>query len=234
MNLEHHNNRDLFKVIPMNLLDNPNNGVVFTSKLCYHNEAQPKVMEQTKMSQKFGYARVSTPEQTVEPQIDALKKAGCDVIRQEKVSGKTRQGRTELETILDFIRSGDTLCVTRIDRLARNLKDLQDIVHDLDRRSISLQVIEHSIDTGTATGRAFLQMLGVFSEFEHRIREERQRLGILKAQREGKYKGKAPMDRTKIYELKDLGLSNAEIARRTKCTPMTVWRALKARGTNAV
>jgi DNA invertase Pin-like site-specific DNA recombinase len=87
----------------------------------------------------YGYARVSTLDQDLSIQRTALKAAGCEVIRAEKASGARRDGRTELQVLLDFLRAGDTLVVTRIDRLARSLKDLQDIVHELKARGIALK-----------------------------------------------------------------------------------------------
>jgi DNA invertase Pin-like site-specific DNA recombinase len=111
----------------------------------------------------YGYARVSTLDQDLTIQHAALKAAGCDVIRAEKSSGTRRNGRSELRAMLDFVRAGDTLVVTRIDRLARSLKELQGIVHDLKARGIALKATEQPINTDTATGKAFLDMLGVFA-----------------------------------------------------------------------
>src|SRR4051812_18778419 len=118
----------------------------------------------------YGYARVSTTDQDLTVQLDALKAAGCDVVRAEKVSGTSRTGRTELETLMAFLRAGDTLVVTRIDRLARSVKDLQDIVHELRAKGVTLKATEQPIDTSTAAGKAFLDMLGVFAEFETTLR----------------------------------------------------------------
>jgi hypothetical protein len=112
----------------------------------------------------YGYARVSTLDQNLGIQRAALKAAGCDVIRAEKARGTRRDGRTELQVLLDFLRPGDALVITRIDRLARSLKDLQDIVHELKERRVALRATEQPINTGTAAGKAFLDMLGVFAE----------------------------------------------------------------------
>lgn len=114
----------------------------------------------------YGYARVSTLDQDLTIQRSALKAAGCSVVRAEKASGSRRDGRTELQVLLDFLQPGDTLVVTRIDRLARSMKDLQDIVHELKGRGVALRATEQPVDTGTAAGKAFLDMLGVFAEFE--------------------------------------------------------------------
>jgi DNA invertase Pin-like site-specific DNA recombinase len=108
------------------------------------------------MTTTFGYARVSSAGQDLTVQREALERAGCTVIRHEKVSGTSRQGRGELETLLTFLRKGDTLVVTRIDRLARSMKYLQDIVHELKAKGVALRATEQPIDTGTAAGKAFL------------------------------------------------------------------------------
>src|ERR1700737_1868998 len=101
----------------------------------------------------YGYARASTLEQNVTIQEDALRRAGCEVIRSEKVSGSSRAGRSELALLLQFLRRGDTLMVTRVDRLARSIKDLQDIVHELRAAGVTLRATEQPIDTSSAAGR---------------------------------------------------------------------------------
>src|SRR6201987_45302 len=121
----------------------------------------------------YGYARVSTLDQNLGIQRAALKAAGCDVIRAEKARGTRRDGRTELQVLLDFLRPGDALVVTRIERLFPPLRDLQNIVHELRERRVTLRATEQPIDTGTAAGKAFLDMLGVFAEFETNLRKER-------------------------------------------------------------
>ena len=130
----------------------------------------------------YGCARV---------QRAALNAAGCDVIRAEKASGTRRDGRTELQVLLDFLRPGDALVITRIDRLARSLKDLQDIAHELKERRVALRATEQPIDTGTAAGKAFLDMPGVFAEFETNLRKERQAEGIATAKARGLQGAKA-------------------------------------------
>src|ERR1700732_3275790 len=140
----------------------------------------------------YGYARVSTTDQDLDLQEAALKAAGCEVIRSEKITGTSTNGRTELATLLEFIRKGDELVVTRIDRLARSIGDLQDIVRKLKAKGATLKATEQPIDTGTAAGKAFLDMLGVFAEFETNLRRERQMEGIAKAKAAGVYKGRKP------------------------------------------
>ena len=144
----------------------------------------------------YGYARVSSTDQDLALQEEKLRAAGCQVVRAEKRSGTNREGRTELRILLDFLRRGDTLVVTRIDRLARSLKDLQDIVHELKAKGAVLKATEQPIDTGTAAGKAFLDMLGVFAEFETNLRRERQLEGIEAAQGAGRLQGTAAVDRS--------------------------------------
>jgi DNA invertase Pin-like site-specific DNA recombinase len=176
----------------------------------------------------IGYARVSTTDQDLSLQVDALRAAGCDVVRSEKVSGTTTNGRTELATILDFIQKGDELVVTRIDRLARSIGDLQDIVRSLRAKGASLRATEQPIDTSTAAGKCFLDMLGVFAEFETSLRRERQMEGIAKAKAAGVYKGRPPeIEVDKVRDLKVQGLGASEIAKRLKIGRASVYRVLK-------
>jgi DNA invertase Pin-like site-specific DNA recombinase len=162
-------------------------------------------------------------------QIDALKAAGCEVIRPEKASGTTTQGRAELKTVLDFLRKGDTLVVTRIDRLARSIGDLQDIVRAVKARGASLRATEQPIDTSTAAGKCFLDMLGVFAEFETNLRRERQLEGIAKAKAEGRYKGRpVSIDAAKVRELKAQGQGASEIAKALKIGRASVYRLMAA------
>ena len=140
----------------------------------------------------IGYARVSTTDQNLEVQQATLSAAGCDLIRSEKRSGTSTAGRAELATVLDFLRTGDVLMVTRIDRLARSIGDLQDIVRAVRAKGASLKATEQPIDTSTAAGKAFLDMLGVFAEFETNLRKERQLEGIADAKARGVYKGRKP------------------------------------------
>src|SRR5437660_10479485 len=175
----------------------------------------------------YGYARVSSVDQPLAVQQDALKAAGCQTIRSEKVSGTTREGRTELAILLDFSRDGDTLVVTRIDRLARSIGDLQDIVRALRAKGAVLKAAEQPIDTSTAAGKCFLDMLGVFAEFETNLRRERQMEGIVKAKAAGVYKGRRPtIDLDKVREMRDQGLGATEIAKRLRIGRASVYRVL--------
>jgi DNA invertase Pin-like site-specific DNA recombinase len=177
----------------------------------------------------YGYARVSTTDQDLSIQVEALKAAGAEVVRSEKVSGTSTAGRSELRTLLDFLREGDELVVTRIDRLARSIKDLQDIVFEVRERGAALKATEQPIDTSTAAGKAFLDMLGVFAEFETNLRRERQMEGIERAKERGVYKGRKPsIDAEKVRELKQRGMGATAIAKELKIGRASVYRVLES------
>ena len=183
---------------------------------------------------KYGYARVSSTEQNLETQLDALKAAGCDIVRSEKLSGTTRKGRQELETLLAFLRPGDELWITRIDRLARSIRDLSNIVADLKARGVTLKATEQPIDNSTPAGHAFLSMLGVFAEFETAIRGERQREGIEAARRAGRYIGKgrpASVDRERVRDMLARNYGPSAIARDMGISRRSVYRVLEELGT---
>jgi DNA invertase Pin-like site-specific DNA recombinase len=175
----------------------------------------------------IGYARVSTTDQDLSIQEVALRAAGCDVIRAEKRSGTTRAGREELRTVLEFLRKGDVLMVTRIDRLARSIGDLQDIVRAVRAKGAALKATEQPIDTSTAAGKCFLDMLGVFAEFEMNLRRERQLEGIAKARAAGVYKGRPPsIEASRVRELKAQGMRPTDIAKALKIGRASVYRIL--------
>lgn len=177
----------------------------------------------------YGYARVSTTDQDLTIQRDALSAAGCEIIREEKISGTSRQGRDELKTLLEFVRNGDTLVVTRLDRLARSMDDLSSIARELEAKGVALKATEQPVDTSSAAGKAFFQMLGVFAEFETNLRRERQMEGINKAKAAGVYKGrKAKIDAAEIRRLHDNDrLGATEIAKKLSISRTSVYRALK-------
>lgn len=180
----------------------------------------------------YGYARVSTSDQDFTLQEQALRAAGCEVVRAEKVTGTSRADRTELQVLLDFLRRGDTLVVTRIDRLARSIKDLQDIVYTLKEQGVTLKATEQPVDTRSAAGKAFLDMLGVFAEFETNLRRERQLEGIAAAKARGVYRGRKPsIDPAEVQRLRvEEKLGATEIARRLGVGRASVYRALAQRG----
>ncbi len=173
----------------------------------------------------YGYARVSTGGQDLTIQKEALKAAGCTKIREEKVSGTSRKGRSELQVLMEFMQKGDVLVVTRIDRLARSIKDLQDIVHELKEMAVTLKATEQPIDTSTAAGKAFFDMLGVFAEFETNLRRERQMEGIAKAKKKGVYKGRKPsIDPEAVKALVAKGKTPTEISRELGISRPSVYR----------
>ena len=151
---------------------------------------------------RYGYARVSTEDQSLEIQIDELTNVGCSDIRREKISGATAKDRPEFMRLLMDLKRGDELWVVRIDRFARSLQDLANLVEDFRVRGIALKATQQPIDTASASGRAFLQMCGVFAEFERSITAERRAAGIAKAKSEGKY---AKCGRPKVERNIDLG-----------------------------
>jgi DNA invertase Pin-like site-specific DNA recombinase len=129
--------------------------------------------------------------------------------------------------VLDFLRKGDVLMVTRIDRLARCIGDLQDIIRTVRAKGASLKATEQPIDTSTAAGKCFLDMLGVFAEFETNLRRERQLEGIAKAKAAGVYKGRPPsIDAAKVRQLRAKGMGASEIAKALKIGRASVYRVL--------
>jgi DNA invertase Pin-like site-specific DNA recombinase len=176
-----------------------------------------------------GYARVSSLGQSLEVQREKLKAFGIDKLFEEKKSGLDNT-RPELKHCLDYLREGDTLVISRIDRLARSAEDLLRIVRQLEGKSVTLKVLDQSIDTRDAAGKAFLGMLAVFAEFENNIRRERQMDGIKKAKTQGiKFGRKSLLTEDTITEIKDLreqGVTVPEIMRRTGLSKASVYRAL--------
>ena len=177
-------------------------------------------------SPKIGYARTSTVDQNLDAQIAALMAAGCGMVRTEQKSATTLEDRPELKTILDFIHPGETLVVTRIDRLARSMQDLQTIVAQLKEKGAHLVATEQPVDTSTATGKAFFDMLGVFAEFETNLRRERQAEGIKAAKARGTYRGRPPkIDMNAIQTRLKEDQSPTQIARDMGISRGTVYKA---------
>jgi DNA invertase Pin-like site-specific DNA recombinase len=185
-----------------------------------------------------GYARVSSVGQSLDVQLDKLKAAGAEKVYQEKLSGKTASGRPQLQTMIEFVREGDSVIITKLDRLARSLSDLLDIVKTLEAKGVSLKVLDQSIDTGSAQGRLMLSMLGAFAEFELELRKERQMDGIAKAKEQGKHLGRPKtVDIEPVRELlKAGGMSMKQIAEAVGVSKATVQRvsvAMKEEEANA-
>jgi DNA invertase Pin-like site-specific DNA recombinase len=151
------------------------------------------------------------------------------VIRAEKLSGATRDGRDELASILDFIRPGDTLVVHKLDRLGRSTRDVLNLVHELEERGACLRVLEPAIDTCGPMGKMVLTVLGMVAEMEHGFIRDRQRAGIEAAKAEGVYKvRKVVFDRARILELRQQGMGATAIAKAIGCKRGAVYLALKA------
>lgn len=177
---------------------------------------------------RIGYARVSTSDQDHGSQEARLKAAGCEVIRAEKVSGKSRDGRDELARIMDFIRSGDELVVVKLDRLGRSTRDVLNLVHELEGKGAALTVLEPAFSTRDATGSILVTVLGMVAEMERKFIRERQQIGIEAAKGRGIYKGRkptAPVDR--VRELAAKGLGATAIAKETGLSRMHVYRLSK-------
>ena len=178
---------------------------------------------------KVGYAKVSSADQDLAIQIQALEEYGCDKIYQEKRSGTTTLGREQLQECLDFVRDGDELVITRIDRICRNVLDLEIIVKELTNKGVSLSATEQPISTKDATSKAFISMLSVFAELETNLRKERQLEGIQRAKELGKYKGrKEQVDASLVQQLKADGVSMKDIATKFNVTKRTIHRKLVA------
>jgi DNA invertase Pin-like site-specific DNA recombinase len=181
----------------------------------------------------IGYARTSTADQMAgfESQIVELQSIDCEKIYQEQVS--SIGNRAQLDAALEFVREGDVLVVTKLDRLARSVRDLMTIIHRLERKQVGLRILNLGIDTQTTTGKLMLTILGGIAQFEREMMLERQREGVAKAKREGKYTGRKPIDTTRqaaIIRLNTEGLTKAEIANQVGVGEATVYRVLaKAR-----
>jgi DNA invertase Pin-like site-specific DNA recombinase len=176
---------------------------------------------------KYGYARVSSLSQSTDVQAKALQDAGCTVVRTEKISGSSRNGRDELANILDFLQSGDVLVVCKLDRLGRNTRDVLNLVHEIDQKGASLQVLEPAIDTAGAMGKMVLTVLGMVSEMELSFIKQRQAEGIAAAKARGVYKGRPQSeDYAAILQLKSQGLGVTAIAAKMGCSRGTVYKTL--------
>ncbi len=181
----------------------------------------------------IGYARTSTLEQIagIEAQVRDLSALGCKKVFQEHVSSVA--ARPELERAIEFAREGDTFVCTKLDRLARSVANLLAIVEKLTAKGVSLKILAMDLDTGTATGRMMLTVLGAVAAFEREMMLERQREGIAKAKAEGKYKGRAPTaqrQRDEVLRLAAEGISAAEIGRRLGMHRASVYRVQATAG----
>ncbi len=180
---------------------------------------------------RIGYARISSSSQDLDIQKAKLSEAGCEVIRAETGSGASREGRTELQDILEFLREGDELVVHRLDRLGRSTRDVLNLVHELDARGASLRVLEPEVTTAGGLGRMVVTVLGMVADMELKFIRDRQRAGIEAARERGVYKGRRrQVDVERIRQLAAENVPKARIARDLKVSRMTVYRALKGEG----
>lgn len=178
---------------------------------------------------RIGYARVSTLDQDLDVQLVKLKAEGCSVIRSEKVSGASRDGRAELATVIEFLRDGDELVVTRLDRLGRDTRDVLNVIHECEQRGAFVTVLDPHVSTRGEMGQIMLTVLGMVAQMERRFIRERQRDGIEKAKAKGVYRGgKRQLNYEKIEELRATGLGVSAIATRLGCSRMQVYRVLSS------
>ena len=178
---------------------------------------------------RIGYARTSTTEQTagLEAQIRDLTNYGCTEIFQEQVSSVQR--RDELERVLKFVRKGDSLVVSKLDRLARSVPDLIKIIERLDEREASLTILDMNLDTKTPTGKLLLHLCSSIAQFEREIMLQRQREGISAAKLAGKYRGRQPTARAKsqqVLELYGQGLGASAIAQQLGISRASTYRII--------
>lgn len=179
-----------------------------------------------------GYARVSTSDQVagLEAQDRDLRATGCTKVFAEQVSSVAQ--RDQLAAALEFVREGDTLLITRLDRLARSTSDLLSIIATLERKRIALRILDFGgseVDTKSPSGRLIVTMFGAVAQFERELLLARQREGIAKAKAEGKYRGRVPTARRKtpqIREMRASGLGASEIAAELQVSRSSVYRAL--------
>lgn len=181
-----------------------------------------------------GYARTSTTDQKagLEAQLRDLQVAGCEEIFQEELSSVAAK-RPQLEAALKYVRKGDTLVVTKLDRLARSVADLVAIQGQLSAKGVGLRILAMNLDTSTPTGKLMVNLLGSIAEFERELMLERQREGIAKAKVEGKYTGRQPTARRKAAEVMRLraeGKSASDIVETLGISRASVFRILAENG----
>jgi DNA invertase Pin-like site-specific DNA recombinase len=173
-----------------------------------------------------GYARVSTIDQNLDIQEDKLRKAGAEKLFSEKMSGTQAGKRDRLQDCLEFVREGDVLLVTRLDRIARSSVDLHNIIAMLEAKGVGFRTTDQAgVDTTSSQGKLLIGMLGAVAEFENNLRRERQRDGIDAAKARGAYKGgKARIDRERVREMLSRGESPSAIARALGINRASVYR----------
>ncbi len=173
----------------------------------------------------IGYARVSTVDQDLEVQLEALASAGAGRVFSEKRSGSSTRDRTELQRCLEWVREGDVLVVTRLDRLARSVKDLHDILEMLAAKGVGFRCLQQPVDTTSSIGKLTLSILGAFAEFENDIRRERQREGIKRARAAGVYVRQPTVTKAQILALREAhGWGAARIGKELGVHKRTIYR----------
>lgn len=176
---------------------------------------------------RIGYARVSSIDQDLDIQIAKLKAEGCEIVRSEKISGGSREGRIELETVIQFLRPGDELVVARLDRLGRDTRDVLNLIHECEQRKAFVTVLDPHVSTRGEMGHIVLTVLGMVAQMERRFIKERQREGIQQAKAQGRYQGgKRRLDRERIRQLRSDGFGPSDIAKQLGCSRMQVYRVL--------
>src|SRR5215217_1005615 len=176
---------------------------------------------------RYGYARVSSTDQDCSLQEARLRGEGCRVVRSERASGKSRDGRDELARIMDFLHAGDELVVVKLDRLGRSTRDVLNLVHELEAKGAALTVLEPAFSTKDATGSILVTVLGMVAEMERRFIRERQQAGIEAAKTKGVYKGRRPsVPVEKVREMREAGHGPTAIAKALGVSRMSVHRAL--------
>lgn len=175
-----------------------------------------------------GYARVSSIGQSLDVQLEKLD--NCEKIFYETASATSNE-RSQLKECLNYVREGDTLVITRLDRLARSTLHLCQIAKILEQKSVPLKVLDQNIDTSDATGRLLFNMLGAIGQFENEIRKERQMDGIAKAKKQGVYFGKtaalSPEQITELMEKRQSGLKIRELMKHFNLSKATIYRYLQ-------
>lgn len=179
---------------------------------------------------RIGYARVSTLDQSLNSQLDMLKESGCERIFSEKVSGR-KERRTELDKCFDYLRSGDTLVITKLDRLGRTTKQLIELAQELENRDIELHILDTNINTNTAMGKMFFTMMSAFAELEANLLSERTKKGLESARARGRKGGRPPIDQgtkdlvRKLYYSKEYTID--DICRMTKVSKTSVYNIIR-------
>jgi DNA invertase Pin-like site-specific DNA recombinase len=179
----------------------------------------------------IGYARVSTVDQSLTIQVEKLEAYQCHKIYRDKASGTTSE-RPQLKACLDYVREGDVLVITKLDRLARSTFNLSHIMDGLKTKGVELVVLDQAIDTSTPTGRLLFNMLGVIAEFENELRRERQMEGIAKAKAVGtKFGAKKLLDEEDIDQLRSDRASGKPVpylCKKYRVSRTTIYRVLGA------